>query len=117
MQNQYANDYLSNLFNKANLGFNAGNLVAGAGQTSSSKGKSKGGIGGFLGSAAGAIAASDRRLKINIHKEGEQKGLNLYQFVYLDGSGPYVGYMADEVEKVYPDAVITADNGRSDERR
>src|SRR3546814_17167578 len=76
----YANDYLSNLFNKANLGFNAGNLVAGAGQTSSSKRKSKGGIGGLLGSAAGAIAASDRRLKINIHKVGEQKGLNLYQF-------------------------------------
>lgn len=113
MQNQYANDYLSNLFNRANLGFNAANALTSAGQVGQStrSGKSKNGIGDFLGSVAGGIAASDRRLKINIHKVGEKNGLNLYQFRYLDGSGPFVGYMADEVEKTYPEAIIIDSDG------
>lgn len=40
LQNQYAQSYLSNLFNQANLGLGAGQLIAGAGQVSNSTSKS-----------------------------------------------------------------------------
>lgn len=107
MQNQYANSYLDKTLAQANMGYQAGQIIGSAGNTSTSQSKSKGGIGGFLGSALGGIAASDRRLKRNIHKIGQiAKGaLNLYQFRYLDGSGPYVGVMADEVARVKPEAL------------
>lgn len=72
-----------------------------------------GGIGqmaGQLGSAA--IAASDRRLKKNITKVGDDpRGWGIYEFEYDDPDLAYLGvcrgYMADEVEPVRPDAVLT----------
>lgn len=72
-----------------------------------------GGIGGLaagIGKAAPAIAAfSDRRLKKEIVLVGhdENTGLDLYEFKYINGDGRrFVGVMADEVEKLYPEAVI-----------
>lgn len=68
-----------------------------------------------LGSAAlmapkGTFAAvSDRRLKRNIRKIGEHKGLNVYAYDYVWGE-PSVGVMADEVEHI-PGAVITHSSG------
>lgn len=106
MQDQFAGNYMDRLQNQANLGLSAGQLVTQAGQQSESKSKSKPGLGGFLGQVAGGIAASDRRLKKNIHKLGEMtNGLGVYQYRYLNNEGPYVGVMADEVEKIKPEAM------------
>jgi hypothetical protein len=60
LQNQYAQSYLGNLFNQANLGLDAGKVISGAGQTSTSSEKpglfnagsalgKGGGLGAFLG--------------------------------------------------------------------
>lgn len=106
IQNQFADNYMSKLLAQAGIGINAGQLLASAGQTSSETKKSKNGIGGFLGKIGAGIAASDRRLKKNIYKIGVLKdGLNVYQYRYIDGSGPYVGVMADEVEIIKPEAL------------
>lgn len=72
-----------------------------------------GGIGklaGQIGSAA--IMASDRRLKKDIVKLGDDpRGWGIYNFKYnldsLEHLGECTGYMADEVELVRPDAVLT----------
>lgn len=62
--------------------------------------------------AAAAIAAmiSDRRLKINIVKIGEHpRGFGIYEY---DLFGQHqCGVMADEVERIIPEAVITLPNG------
>lgn len=107
LQNSYAQSYMDKLLAQAGLGLQAGNLISGAGQTSQSQGTSskKDGLGGLIGSVASGIAASDRRLKKNIHKVGERDGLNIYQYRYVDGTGPMIGVMADEVEKLYPEAL------------
>lgn len=76
------------------------------------------GFGAILGAGAklGAayLGASDRRLKTNISQVGvdERTGLNLYEFEYIDGSGQrYEGVMADEVERVMPEAVFEMPDG------
>lgn len=69
------------------------------------------------GSALGTIAMaammfSDRRLKRNIIKIGATKGgLNVYSYNYVWSKQPQVGVMADEVEKVIPEAVHTHESG------
>lgn len=56
---------------------------------------------------AGMAAASDRRLKRDIHRTGtHESGLPLYQFKYLWSDQVYEGVMADEVFHVKPEAVI-----------
>jgi hypothetical protein len=74
-----------------------GNLFGGGG----------GGGGGGAGSVAGiAKFLSDRRLKRDIERVGElPNGLNVYTFRYLWDDQPFIGLMADEVQKVIPDAV------------
>lgn len=63
--------------------------------------------------AAGTAAAifSDRRLKTDIRPTGESiNGFPLYRFRYLwDADTEHVGVMADEVERVMPDAVHEID--------
>lgn len=104
-------NYLKQQSNLAGLGIQGGNLVGGAGGVSSgsSKGESSSvqheGIGKFIGQIAGAAAMSDIRVKKDITKIGEHAGLGLYQFTYLDGAGPFVGVMAQEVEGLYPEAL------------
>jgi hypothetical protein len=76
-----------------------------------------GDLGGALGGAASLYTAfgSDRRLKENIREVGvdQRTGLSLYEFNYISDPSQkkYIGVMADEVELVYPDAVVTSDNG------
>lgn len=62
---------------------------------------------------AALAAASDRRLKENIVHHGVHKatGLNIYDFNYIGQKGRYRGVMADEVEKVKPEAVMRDGNG------
>lgn len=55
LQNQYAQSYLSNLFDQANLGLGAGKLIGSAGTVS--KSSEKPGIGKFLGQLASGAAA------------------------------------------------------------
>ena len=71
---------------------------------------------GLMGLGSAAIYRSDERLKENIKKIGSlENGLNLYSYNYKDGydlpEGKQVGVMAQEVEKVIPEAVITENDG------
>jgi len=72
-----------------------------------------GDLGGVLGGGAAAYTAfSDRRLKENIKEVAvdQRTSLTLYEFNYIDRPGTtYVGVMADEVERIYPEAVIEVD--------
>lgn len=61
---------------------------------------------------------SDSRMKTNIKYIRTLKtGLNVYSFEYKDefkniaGHGKYFGYLADEVEKIFPNAVKVHSNG------
>jgi len=100
-----ATDYLG----AANMGYNA-QLDAFNAQQAGNQGFMSGlmGLGGSLGSAM--IMSSDRRLKKNIKKIGEYLGLNVYSWTYLWGAKA-VGFMADEVKKVIPEAVVTHPSG------
>lgn len=72
-----------------------------------------GGLGQLGGAAMHFIPGfqtSDRRLKKNIKKLGKTlSGLGIYSYNYISDSKPHFGYMADEVEKIYPDAVRYVD--------
>jgi hypothetical protein len=72
-------------------------------------------VGGLLGGAAKMYTAfSDARLKQNIEAVGrdERTGLTLYEFEYTNGDGRrFVGVMAQDVIKKYPDMVSTMPNG------
>lgn len=111
LNSQYAGSYLDRLLGQANLGFNAGQTMTGAGGVANSTGtstsSSKPGLTGLVGAGASMFAkGSDERLKKNIHKIGKMlNGLNLYQYRYIDNSGPYIGVMAQEVEKIKPEAL------------
>lgn len=67
------------------------------------------GTAGLLGGSAGigALAGlSDKRIKKNIKSITRlANGLTVYLYKYIFGGGWQVGYMAQEVEKIYPDAV------------
>lgn len=77
------------------------------------------GLGAYgMSAMAPAAVASDARIKENVVKIGKlDNGLNLYSFEYKpeykdrEGHGRYVGVMAQEAEKVRPDAVIDGPNG------
>ena len=61
-----------------------------------------------LGNIAAAAIMSDARVKENIVPEGTKwKGLNVYTYNYIGDSTPRRGVMAQEVEGIYPDAVVT----------
>jgi hypothetical protein len=65
-----------------------------------------------IGTAATLAALSDRRLKKNIINIQEYiKGINLYSFEYLWSAKKYIGFMADEVKKVIPSAVVRHESG------
>jgi hypothetical protein len=75
---------------------------------------------GLMGLGAAGIMASDIRMKENIkHIAWMPNGLPLYTYEYKDefkdhplaGHGTHTGVMAQEVEAIYPNAVITLDNG------
>lgn len=61
---------------------------------------------------AGAAAASDRNLKENIQKVGEESGFNIYEFNYKDSpKRRFRGVMAQEVLEKTPNAVVRMTNG------
>lgn len=75
-----------------------------------------GDLGGVMGGAASLMTAwpSDRRIKENIKEVGvdQRTSLTLYEFNYIgDEHKRYRGVMADEVEMLYPDAVVDTDEG------
>lgn len=71
-----------------------------------------GALGDLGGSLAMAYALSDRRLKRNIRRVGETDGgLAMYSYNFPWSDKTEVGVMADEVERVIPNAVITGDDG------
>lgn len=91
-------------------------LDRGRGTTSSQNGVQGLNIGqvGQLASGAGALitAMSDRRLKTDIKKVGDlDSGIGLYTYRYKGDAVRRVGVMADEVEKVLPEAVVEAGLG------
>lgn len=69
----------------------------------------------ILGAVASGIFGSDRRLKTHIVAVGrdERTGLTLYEFAYLGATDGrrYRGVMADEVERIDPQAVVYDDLG------
>lgn len=88
---QAAGDYNADIYNAKSA--NRGNITS-----------------GLFGLGSSAIQAggsyfSDRRLKRDIEKIGEVNGFNLYSFRYLWSDQPEIGVMADEVERVIPEAV------------
>jgi hypothetical protein len=67
-------------------------------------------------SIAGAIMASDPRLKVDVRETGERTtkhGLPIYSYEYVKGhglpTGRHVGVMATDVHKVAPEAVLVRD--------
>ena len=68
--------------------------------------------GGFGGTNLGMLAGmgSDIRIKKNIRRVGIlDNGLSVYAFQYISGGPTIIGLMAQEVEKVIPEAVIEID--------
>lgn len=79
-------------------------------------------MGGLFSAGAGLLAApqtsvlggllSDRRMKTDIKRIGTAfNGLPIYTYRYLDDDVFHIGFMADEVEKVHPEAVETGPDG------
>lgn len=114
LENQTAGQYMQQLLGVGQMGLGAGNLLVEAGREANSSGKSKdkSGLGKGLGKAAALVALSDRRTKTDIKKIGvSEEGLNVYEFKYKDGTGPYVGVMAQEVAEIKPEALGPTVNG------
>lgn len=115
LQRSSINQYMDRLLGLTGVGFNAGNQITQAGNTSQSQSTGSGsswdmpGIGKFIGSV---IAGSDRRLKEDIRKVGQlDNGLNVYTYKYLNGKTTYVGVIADEVKDIMPEALGPTMNG------
>lgn len=70
-------------------------------------------MGQIVGSAPAAYTAfSDQHLKQNIKHIGQENGYNVYEFAYKSKPDEkYIGVMAQEVQKVKPEAVKAAPNG------
>lgn len=98
---QRYDNYLNQLGQLGQLGLGGAGVLAGAGQesTSTSRGKSQNGILTSL--------FSDRRTKTDIVQHAEIiPGLHLYTFRYRGKEmAPVAGFMADEVEKLFPEAI------------
>ncbi len=118
LSSQFLNDYMNQVNQTGQLGLGAGQLVGNAGQYSkgqstssgtSSGSESTGGLGKAIG--FGLSLLSDKRTKKDIQFVEEiEPGINKYLFRYKDeGSDVPLreGVMAQEVEKIYPEAVNT----------
>lgn len=115
LQRSSINQYVEKLLGLTGVGFNAGQQLTQAGNTSQSQSTGSAsswdmpGIGKFIGSV---VAGSDRRLKTDIKKVGQlDNGLNVYTYKYLNGKTTYVGVIADEVKDIMPEALGPTMNG------
>jgi hypothetical protein len=62
--------------------------------------------------AYGSPFGSDIRIKDNVKELATlNNGLKLYSFTYKSGGPPQIGFMAQEVEKLYPEAVTEDGDG------
>jgi hypothetical protein len=111
----------ADLLGASQMGYNAqmGNFNA---QQAAQQGLNSGlmGLGGTLGAAYMMAPASDMRMKENIKQVGQlANGLNVYTYEYkpefrddpFAGHGKHIGVMAQEVEEIMPEAVITREDG------
>ena len=77
-----------------------------AGRSASNKGGMLGALGSLGGAAIQSGLFSDRRLKENVRPIGKaDNGLPVYAFNYKGDGRTVLGFMADEVEQIHPDAV------------
>jgi len=111
---QQANTAGPDMLGAAQMGYNA-NLAASNAQNAANNAMTSG-----LFSLGGAALMSDIRTKENIEVIGvAENGLTVYKYEYkpefkdheLAGKGVHYGYMAQEVEQVYPYAVKTLNDG------
>jgi len=111
---QQANTAGPDILGATQMGYNA-NLAASNAQNAANNQMTQG-----LFSLGGAALMSDIRTKENIEVIGvAENGLTVYKYEYkpefkdheLAGSGVHYGYMAQEVEQVYPYAVKTLNDG------
>ena len=111
---QQANTAGPDILGATQMGYNA-NLAASNAQNAANNAMTSG-----LFSLGGAALMSDIRTKENIEVIGvAENGLTVYKYEYkpefkdheLAGSGVHYGYMAQEVEQVYPYAVKTLNDG------
>jgi hypothetical protein len=71
-----------------------------------------GGIAQGLGTVGAAMIPSDYRLKTDIERIGtHSSGVGIYQYRYLGSPTQQVGVMAQELQEVIPEAVVTMPNG------
>ncbi|MCP3878334.1 MAG: tail fiber domain-containing protein [Sulfitobacter sp.] len=70
-------------------------------------------LGGLLGAGGmlGAAKLSDRRTKTDIEQVGEYGSLNVYRFKYRGQDTEQVGFMADEVMQIAPEAIVYLPGG------
>jgi hypothetical protein len=113
---QQANTAGPDILGATQMGYNA-NLAASNAQNAANNAMTQG---LFSLAGAGAMKYSDIRTKENIEIVGvAENGLTVYKYEYkpefkdheLAGSGVHYGYMAQEIEQVYPHAVKTLDDG------
>jgi hypothetical protein len=111
---QQANTAGADILGATQMGYNA-QLAASNAQNAANNQMTQG-----LFSLGGAALMSDIRTKENIEVIGvAENGLTVYKYEYkpefkdheLAGHGIHYGYMAQEVEQVYPYAVKTLDDG------
>lgn len=117
---QFFNAYLDRLLGLSGQGLAGAGLIAQTGQksfgqgtsqassygTSSGSSSTKPGIAQFLGQIASGIAASERRIKEGLTRLGVMKsGLPFYSFRYKGENDQQIGVLADEVEKIMPEAL------------
>ena len=111
---QQANTAGPDILGATQMGYNA-NLAASNAQNAANNQMTQG-----LFSLGGAALMSDIRTKENIEVIGvAENGLTVYKYEYkpefkdheLAGKGVHYGYMAQEVEQVYPYAVKTLNDG------
>jgi hypothetical protein len=103
----------------------SGNVWNAYNQKSQQANANMGGIYGLAGNLAGGWASagfpgvtaalgllSDRRMKADIERIGDDpRGWGVYRWRYLFGDDVHEGFMADEIEAIRPDVVFTASTG------
>lgn len=67
---------------------------------------------GQIASIASMFGGSDERFKENIKQVGVHKGFNIYEYNYLWSPKKWIGVIAQEVEKIMPEAVIKVNGYR-----
>jgi hypothetical protein len=95
------------------MGGGGGPMGGGGGPMGGGGGPMGGGGGGMGGGGMGGVGApSDIRVKHDVVLLGHlDNGLGFYRFSYNGSDKAYVGVMAQEVQKIRPDAVVTGSDG------